>query len=165
MAQNVPPRSRDTRLVVTGHDEKGNAVILQDACNEAKSIGDGTHLNTLWSSSEFPASVDGDEKEVSDPADATKGSFFNTYDLPPNYNGPMHRKITLDYIVVLQGEVVLTLQDGNRVILTEGDTTVQQSTMHSWSNESDKWARILSIMLPAKPPIIGNKELEPVWPF
>lgn len=165
MAQNLPPRSRDTRLVVTGHDEKGNAVVLQDTCNEANPVGDGTHLNTLWSSRELPASIDGDEKKGSDPADANKGSFFNTYDLPPNYSGPMHRTTTLDYITVLQGEVVLTLEDGNRVVLAEGDTTVQQGTLHSWSNESSKWARLVSVMLPAKPLVIDNKELEPLWPF
>ncbi|CAI7590715.1 unnamed protein product [Penicillium crustosum] len=152
MAQNLPPRSRDTRLVVTGHDEKGNAVVLQDTCNEANPVGDGTHLNTLWSSRELPASIDGDEKKGSDPADANKG-------------GPMHRTTTLDYITVLQGEVVLTLEDGNRVVLAEGDTTVQQGTLHSWSNESSKWARLVSVMLPAKPLVIDNKELEPLWPF
>ncbi|KAJ5501633.1 hypothetical protein LT330_000851 [Penicillium expansum] len=164
MAENLPPRPRDTRLIITGHDEKGSAVISQDVCNEASSVGDGTHLNTLWSSSEFPASIN-DEKMVPDPAGANKGSFFNTYDLPPNYNGPMHRTVTLDYIVVLEGEVVLTLQDGNRAVLVKGDTTVQQGTMHSWSNESDKWARVVSVMIPAKPLVIGNKELEAVWPF
>lgn len=77
----------------------------------------------------------------------------------------IHRTVTLDYIVVLEGEVVLTLQDGSRVILVKGDTTVQQGTMHSWSNESDKWARVVSVMIPAKPLVIGNKELEAVWPF
>jgi quercetin dioxygenase-like cupin family protein len=95
----------------------------------------------------------------------TKGPFFSTYDIPPKYDGPMHRTVTLDYIVVLYGEVVLTLQNGSQVTLRQGDTSVQQGTMHSWANPSNEWARLLSVMLPAKAILVDDKELEPYWPF
>ncbi|PWY88035.1 hypothetical protein BO94DRAFT_61684 [Aspergillus sclerotioniger CBS 115572] len=136
MADNLPPRSNDTRLVVTGHDEKGSTIIVKDTCNQANPVGDGAFLNPLWSSSDTPAPIEGDEQKVPDFADVSKGSLFGTYDIPPHYKGAMHRTVTLDYIVVLKGQVVLTLEDGKRVTLAEGDTTVQRGTMHSWENES-----------------------------
>ncbi|OOF90023.1 hypothetical protein ASPCADRAFT_157606 [Aspergillus carbonarius ITEM 5010] len=165
MADNLPPRPTDTRLVVTGHDEKGGTTIVKDTCGQANAVGDGTFLNTLWSSNATPAPIDGDDRKVPEFADGFKGSLFNTYDIPPHYKGAMHRTVSLDYIVVLKGQVVLALEDGKRVTLSEGDTTVQQGTMHSWENESDNWARLVSVMLPAKQLVIGNKALEPYWPF
>lgn len=39
-----------------------------------------------------------------DLADGTKGSFFNTYDIPLNYIGPQHRSVTVVHVVVLRGE-------------------------------------------------------------
>ncbi|RAK96201.1 cupin domain-containing protein [Aspergillus ibericus CBS 121593] len=165
MADPLPPRMSDTRTVVTGHDEKGNAIILKDTSNQATPVGDGTFLNALWSSSDTPARIDGDANKVPDPADGFKGNVFNTYDIPPRYQGPMHRTVTLDYIVVLRGQVVLTLDDGKRVTFAEGDTTVQRGTMHSWANESDQWARLVSVMLPARQLTVDGKALEPYWPF
>ncbi|PYI07821.1 hypothetical protein BO78DRAFT_85179 [Aspergillus sclerotiicarbonarius CBS 121057] len=164
MADKAPPRMSDTRTIVTGHDEKGNAIILKDASNEANPARGGAFLNTLWSSSDTPARIDYDEHKVSNPTDGFKGSFFNTYDIPPNHQGSMHRTVTLDYIVVLRGQVVLTLEDGKRVTLAEGDTTVQQGTMHSWANESDQWARLVSVMLPARQLTVDDKALEQHFP-
>jgi DNA-binding CsgD family transcriptional regulator/mannose-6-phosphate isomerase-like protein (cupin superfamily) len=45
----------------------------------------------------------------------------------------MHRTATIDYIVVLEGEVVLILED-EEVVLRPFDTVVQRSTRHGWTN-------------------------------
>jgi hypothetical protein len=76
MAQNSSSRLSDTRLVVTGHDEKGREVIMKDSSNEAYSVRDGAYVNTLWSSNRLPAAIDGDGQKVCHPADGNKGSFF-----------------------------------------------------------------------------------------
>lgn len=61
---------------------------------------------------------------------------------------------------------MLTLEAGERVELGEGDTVVQRGTMHAWSNESGGWARLISVMMPAKPVVMGNgEEFRAVWPF
>ena len=46
----------------------------------------------------------------------------------------MHTTHTVDFEVVLSGEVVLELDDGAKVTLKPGDTVVQNGTRHRWSN-------------------------------
>jgi mannose-6-phosphate isomerase-like protein (cupin superfamily) len=49
----------------------------------------------------------------------------------------MHTTATIDFEVVLSGEVVLELDDGAKVHLRPGDTVVQNGTRHRWSNPGD----------------------------
>ena len=46
----------------------------------------------------------------------------------------MHRTMSLDYGVVLQGEVELLLDSGEVRLLAAGDVAVQRGTMHAWRN-------------------------------
>ena len=52
----------------------------------------------------------------------------------------MHRTQTLDYVVVIEGELVLLLEK-SEVTLKQGDVVVQRGTNHAWENRSDKVAR------------------------
>ena len=52
----------------------------------------------------------------------------------------MHRTKTLDYVVVIEGELVLLLDD-EEVILRRSDVVVQRGTNHAWENRSDLIAR------------------------
>src|SRR5262249_57548133 len=68
--------------------------------------------------------------------------FIDIY--PPNQGGKrtiMHRTRTLDYAVVIEGEVVLILDD-SEVVLKKSDVVVQRGTDHAWENRSDKIARM-----------------------
>ena len=49
----------------------------------------------------------------------------------------MHTTDTVDFEVVLSGEVVLELDDGAEVTLKAGDTVVQNGTRHAWHNRGD----------------------------
>ena len=49
----------------------------------------------------------------------------------------MHTTPTIDFEVVLAGEVELELDDGVKVLLRQGDTVVQNGTRHRWSNPGD----------------------------
>jgi mannose-6-phosphate isomerase-like protein (cupin superfamily) len=52
----------------------------------------------------------------------------------------MHRTQTLDYVVIIEGELVLLLDD-SEVTLQPGDVVVQRGTNHAWENRSDTVAR------------------------
>ena len=58
----------------------------------------------------------------------------------------MHRSESIDYAVVLEGELTLVL-DEEDVQLKAGDVVIQRGTNHSWSNRSGKLARILYILI------------------
>jgi mannose-6-phosphate isomerase-like protein (cupin superfamily) len=62
---------------------------------------------------------------------------------PPKDGGKrtvMHRTKTLDYVVVIEGEVILIFDD-SEVALKVGDVVVQRGTNHAWENRSEKIAR------------------------
>jgi len=58
----------------------------------------------------------------------------------------MHRTETVDYAVVLEGEIVLVLDD-SEVKLSAGDVVIQRGTNHAWSNRSGKPARMLYVLI------------------
>lgn len=61
-------------------------------------------------------------------------------------NPGMHTTATIDYGIVLSGEVTLELDDGANVTLGAGDTYIQNGTRHRWSNTGDVPA-VLAVML------------------
>lgn len=61
-------------------------------------------------------------------------------------NPGMHRSDTIDFIYVLEGEIVLELSDRREVTLRTGDTAVQNGTRHAWRNRSGKDCRLLVCM-------------------
>ena len=64
----------------------------------------------------------------------------------------MHRTRTIDYIIVLSGEIDMLLDEGE-VHLREGDIVVQQATNHAWINRGKEICRICSIMMDGKEPL------------
>ena len=63
----------------------------------------------------------------------------------------MHATDTIDFEVVLEGTVVLELDDGAEVTLHAGDTVVQNGTRHRWKNPGDTPARMASVHLRRRP--------------
>ncbi len=61
----------------------------------------------------------------------------------------MHTTATIDYGVVLSGDVTLELDDGAKVVLHAGDTYVQNGTRHRWSNTGSVPAVIAVVLLGA----------------
>jgi quercetin dioxygenase-like cupin family protein len=61
----------------------------------------------------------------------------------------MHATPTLDYALVLDGELWLELDDGETVHLAAGDIVVQQATRHAWRNKGERAATIAFFMLGA----------------
>lgn len=56
--------------------------------------------------------------------------------------------MSVDYGVVIAGEMELQLDGGEKRILKPGDVVVQRGTMHAWRNANDKeWARMMFVMI------------------
>jgi quercetin dioxygenase-like cupin family protein len=62
----------------------------------------------------------------------------------------MHRTDTLDYVIVLDGDVEM-LMDDSSVVLHAGDILVQQGTIHAWTNPTQKHARMAIVLIDAEP--------------
>ncbi|KAK0732243.1 hypothetical protein B0H67DRAFT_566968 [Lasiosphaeris hirsuta] len=72
------------------------------------------------------------------------GTVARYVDMPPGASSPMHRTVSLDYGVVVEGEMELVLDSGETRLLRRGDLAVQRGTMHVWRNASaTEWARML----------------------
>ncbi|PIT00354.1 hypothetical protein TSA1_05975 [Bradyrhizobium nitroreducens] len=65
-------------------------------------------------------------------------------------NPGMHTTPTVDYAVVLDGEIWLELDDGETVNLKPRDTIVQQAARHGWRNKGSKPATLAFVLLGAE---------------
>ena len=65
----------------------------------------------------------------------------------------MHRTQSIDYAIVLAGEIDMLLDEGKEINLKAGDVLVQQGTNHAWINRSGKTCRIAFILIDAADPM------------
>jgi uncharacterized cupin superfamily protein len=61
----------------------------------------------------------------------------------------MHRTDTIDYAIVLAGEIVAIMDDGETV-MRAGDIMIQRGTAHAWANRSGAPARIAFVLVDAR---------------
>ena len=72
----------------------------------------------------------------------------------------MHRTVSLDYGIVLEGDVELVLDSGETRAMKPGDIAIQRGTNHAWRNSSEsKWARMIYVLQPSKPLEVAGKVL------
>ena len=83
------------------------------------------------------------------------GSRFAVIDFAPKSTGGVHRTETIDYVIVLSGEIEMQMDD-SVVKMKAGDVMVQRGTNHGWTNTSDRPARVAFVLMDAKPIGIGN---------
>lgn len=67
----------------------------------------------------------------------------------PDHPG-MHTTDSVDYDIVLDGEITLELDDGKQVLLRKHDVAVQHGNRHAWRNLSDRPATMLFVLLGAR---------------
>lgn len=144
--------SQAKRRIVTGHDACGKSVVLSDGpppqhhAMHGPAIGADFH--EMWSDSdavpELTAAAAREPNERPFTIMPTAGHLLRILDVYPlNHGGKrtvMHRTRTLDYVVVIEGEIVLILDD-SEVVLKPGDVVVQRGTDHAWENRSGTIAR------------------------
>jgi hypothetical protein len=89
-----------------------------------------------------------------DPADPEFAGLFTDADWDPESPG-MHRSNTIDVGVVLDGSIVLKLDDGAETELHPGDWYVMNGTRHAWRNPHDKPCLLGIFLLGAAGPPVG----------
>jgi uncharacterized cupin superfamily protein len=67
----------------------------------------------------------------------------------------MHRTDTIDYVIVIEGEIDMDMDDST-VTLKQGDVMVQRGTNHAWANRSGARARVAFVLIDAEPLGIGE---------
>lgn len=156
------PEGTVPRRIVTGHDANGISVVLSDGTVPVHRVmpQDGVGFYEIWNTDSMPAPVGSTE-----PSEPTQRSLR----VPPEPNGtkirineffpgfinelgnqsPMHRTETIDYGIVLEGEIWLVLDD-SEVLAKAGDVIVQRGTDHAWANRSDKVCRVAFILVDGK---------------
>lgn len=71
-------------------------------------------------------------------------------------NPGMHVTPTVDYILVLDGEVWLDLDDGDDTHLRKGDVVIQNATRHAWRNKGERPATLAVVMIGVAEPAQGG---------
>jgi len=83
-------------------------------------------------------------------------------DFAPNVLSPMHRAVSLDYGIVIEGEFKLILDSGETRIMRQGDVSVNRASAHQWHNITGNGTmpgRMMWVLLDCKPLVINGKEL------
>jgi quercetin dioxygenase-like cupin family protein len=150
------------RRIVTGHDAANVAMVLMDgAATNWKSSSPGTVSTLIWSTDGAPADISVGEA-VDDlggrrlgTAPPPNGTRFAVIDFPPGNTGRMHRTETVDYVVVIAGEIDMDMDDST-VHLRAGDVMVQRGTNHAWVNRGTAPARVAFVLIDANPLGIGH---------
>ncbi len=176
------------RRVITGHDDTGKAVILEDGPapvvrTDAKRPGYA--MTQLWMTDAAPAYVGNNADPTSRPITLQppeNGTVVRIIEFPPaslelrdvdaqtaaeafamfgqkkaltgSGSAPsrhpfMHRTQTVDYAVVLSGEIVMLLDD-SEVLLKAGEVLIQRGTHHAWTNRSEQPCRMLFVLVDGK---------------
>jgi quercetin dioxygenase-like cupin family protein len=155
----LPPVQR----VVTGHDAQGRAVFRSDDANPTKMVpsGDAAFL-LIWTTETVPA--DNNDESDGRLRDAgltlNRGSVIRIVDMLPGKQSPMHRTNSIDYGIVLSGEIELELDNGAKRTVHEGGIIVQRGTNHLWRNVTDVPTRIAFVLIEAPAYTHDGKSLE-----
>jgi quercetin dioxygenase-like cupin family protein len=157
--------SQPIRRVITGHDGKNVAkVILEGPATNTKRPREGVASTLMWCSDAMPADISlGENAEdmgarILGTAPPANGSRFIVMEFAPGIESEMHRTETIDYIVMLSGEIEMDMDDST-VKLRAGDIMVQRGTNHAWVNRGKEPARLAIVLLDAKPLGIGHPRL------
>ena len=173
--------------VVTGHDDRGHAVIVVDdiapnAFYSSTIPGFGAAVPWL-TRGPIDHSVDEDPVGEGSPTPTfprTGETVFRIAEFPPDSAYPVgaqeaifdeidgkaeaadaaqhsgdrhfwfHRTDSLDYAIVLEGEITLLVDDGEAT-LKAGDVAIQRATSHAWSNRTDRVARVAFVLIGTEP--------------
>jgi hypothetical protein len=152
-----------SRRVVTGHDKNGKSIVLSDGPppqnHPMRGSAVGADFFEMWSDTDIVPRLSSFPTLPAEPNDRPftimppAGHLIRVIDIyPPQMGGKrtvMHRTRTLDYAVVIEGEVVLILED-SEVLLRKSDVVVQRGTNHAWENRSDTMARMVFFHIDAQ---------------
>ena len=158
--ENVPK----IRRVVTGHDDKGRAVVkIDEVCSHFRAGRGNAFVCNVWTTETSPADNDGLEDAGKRPGKFStieNGTVFRILDFRPGLEQRIHRTNSIDYIIVMSGEIDMELETGEEVHLKAGDVMVQRGTVHNWINRGTETCVLAVILIHADPVHAGGKTLE-----
>ena len=173
--------SRAVLRLVTGHLADGRSTVLLDGpAPNVKQRKAGNASTLLWVTDETPARLEEVDRAARDIAvpPPRQGTIFRVAEFPPGVGGEVrdnetvlrdfgigpdvkrgraprhpaiHRTRSIDYVVVLEGEIDLLLDDRD-VRLKAGDVVVQQATNHAWINRGASTCRLAMVFIDAEEP-------------
>src|SRR5690606_2023829 len=142
----------------TGHDAQGVSVVVSDGPVPVTRIleDDGAAFHEVWHTPVTPAPIHAGPE---DPTAATitvppptHGTRIRINEFLPGYldehglQSPVHRTESIDYGIVLEGEITLILDD-SEVMAHAGDIVIQRGTDHAWANRGDTVARVAFVLV------------------
>ncbi|OCK80380.1 cupin domain-containing protein [Lepidopterella palustris CBS 459.81] len=159
-----------TRYITTHDTNNGKAVFSADIpeVNPMKPNADGIAFALSYTTKGFPVDINKDADirvyegflENAPGLVVSGGTVLRHVDIPPNTACAMHRTVSLDYGAVLEGEIELLLDSGEKRLMKRGDVAIQRGTMHQWINHSKtEWTRMLFVLQPCQPLKLAGKEL------
>ena len=156
--------SLSIRRVVTGHDKNGRAIVaIDETAKNVAATRPGAHAAVIWTSEGFPvdndSGADTSARKVGTTLD--NGTVFRVVSFGPGVAPRNHRTDSIDYAVVISGEIDMELDDTS-VHLKAGDVLVQRGTIHNWVNKGTSPCVIAFVLVAAKPVSAGGKVLNAV---
>jgi len=176
-AQQAP----EVRRVVTKLDSSGKAVVMIDERTRLTAPRPPNYAANIWvtdkSLPDFTPADDRGKTKIG-LVPPKSGTVFRIVDFAPDSQGEqpadmnhmmkivgaeapkkglpprhpmMHRTRSLDYAIIMSGEIDMLLDDGE-VHLKAGDVLVQQATNHAWVNRSGKPCRVAFILMDSQEP-------------
>jgi mannose-6-phosphate isomerase-like protein (cupin superfamily) len=153
------------RRVVTGHDQQGRAIVaIDEIAKNVVQTRPGAQAAVIWTTEGFPIDNDGDSDSSTRKVGTTlaNGSVFRVVSFGPGVAPRNHRTDSIDYAVVISGEIDMELDDGKSVHLKAGDVMVQRGTIHNCVNRGTAPCVIAFTLIAAKPVSAGGKTLDAV---
>jgi quercetin dioxygenase-like cupin family protein len=151
------------RRVVTGHDKDGRAIATIDEVSQnLRSARPGATACVVWTSEGFPVdnTSTADEGLRESGTTLEGGTVFRILELQPGNTPRVHRTDSLDYAVIMKGEIDMELETGDITHLKAGDVIVQRGTVHNWINRGTEPCVIAFVLISAKPVEAGGKVLQ-----
>ena len=152
------------RRVITGHDANGKAMVKIDEVSKNVTSGrPGATACNVWITEGFPVNndVDADEGLRKVATTLKNGTIFRVIEFAPGLAARNHRTDSIDYIVVISGEIDMELDD-TLVHLEAGDVMVQRGTIHNWVNRGTAPCVLAVVLIDAKSVEAGGKVLPAV---
>lgn len=135
------------RRIVTGHNSNGKSVIKWVSEIEAIQGRSGFSQAPMWATEQLPVRLTEEDPATWEIGTTIAGgSVFRVIRFDPGVAERWHRTDSIDYAVVLSGEIIMQL-DEEEILLKAGDVLVQQATMHSWVNRGAEPCIIAFVLL------------------
>lgn len=157
------PVNPSIRRIVTGHDEQGKAIVeIDEVCSRYRQGRPNGYVCNVWTTDTSPANnnghVDAGQREGKFSV-IENGTVFRILDFHPGVQQRVHRTDSVDYIVVMSGEIDMELESGEEVHLKAGDVMVQRGTVHNWINRGTETCVMAVVLVHAHPVQAGGQTL------